>query len=372
MPRYQQGGAFFHWDAIRRWLRLRESKPPRSGGLTSPTDRSAPVTPEAVVWAYRLILGREPESEAVINQHLRHPDVQTLRRVMFGSDEFNFIRVNELGEGGQLAWLRDRWVAVPVLAAQYLMWINLGDTYMSLGCLFDNYEPAQTYFVRSALATGDVFVDVGANAGWYTLVASSVVGETGRVLAFEPRADTADYLEKTVLLNGLASHVTVSRYALSDAESSGLLSWPAGTSNSGGSYLSPTAPIAGHESQPVLLRTLDSLKLMRLDFLKIDVEGAEMRVVNGARETLARCRPIIMSELTPEALAYVSGVSTQVYFAFFEQLGYRCHIAEDERWGDEISEFPADWPRPLINLGLVPREKAFAPKSARFPQARTA
>jgi FkbM family methyltransferase len=305
------------------------------------------VTREGVVWAYRLMLGREPESDAAIEAFCQLPDIETLRQGFLKSEEFAI--------SNKVTWLVGYWVAAPVMNGKYLMWLNLGDRYMSFGCLLDNYEPCETNFVRAALNPGDVVVDAGANLGWYTLVASTIIGETGRVYAFEPRFETANYLEKTVALNRLGDRVVVHRCGLSESNGDGLLAWSPDTDNPGGSFLSDGVPAEGMQYQPISLRPLDDLALPRLDFLKVDVEGAEMRLFRGARQTLERCRPAILSELNPPLLERVSGASPEAYFALIDELGYRSFIIDEQRCGDEVRAFPENWQKPLINLALLPK-----------------
>jgi hypothetical protein len=111
------------------------------------------------------------------------------------------------------------------------------------------------------------------------------------------------------------------------------------------------------EYQSVRLQALDHLGLERVDFMKVDVEGTEMRVFRGARATIERSRPIILSELSPEMLKRVSGVPVRTFFDFFQALGYRCFIVDKQRCGEEVVEFPDKWDKELINLGLVPVQR---------------
>lgn len=308
------------------------------------------VTREEVVWAYRFILGREPESEAAIEWHLDLPDLATLRRAFLQSQEFAGISRVELVTHP----VHGLWVAAPVLASKYLMWIDLSDRYVSAGCLFDDYEREGTRFVRSVLRPGDVAVDAGANIGWYTLIAADIVGEGGQVHAFEPRTEIANYLEKTVGANHLAERVSIYRCGLSDTSKEGMLGWRPSFFNSGSAALVDDVGDLGMVYQAISLRRLDELGLSRLDFLKADVEGAEMRLFSGARATIERCRPVILSEMSPPMLERVSGVSAKAFFDFFAELGYRCFIVEREHYGEEVRAFPNDWPVPLINIALLP------------------
>lgn len=311
------------------------------------------VTRDEAMWAYRMILGREPESELAIKGAQRAANVPALRRAFLKSKEF-----------GRQALLQDLprvWVIAQVMRGKRLMWIDLGDRFVSRGCLFDSYESIESAFVASHLRPEAVFVDVGANLGWFSLLASTLVGPRGRIHAFEPRADTVEYLEKTIDLNRLGDQITIYRYGLSDAEGQANLVWPKGTDNPGHSFLSIQPSGTEMESQLVELRPLDALALERVDFMKVDVEGAELRVFRGARETLARCRPVILAELYPDMLEDVSGTNTDAFFCFFREIGYRCFIVDAKRNAEEITSFPANWGKELVNVGLIPIERTGLP-----------
>jgi hypothetical protein len=156
---------------------------------------------------------------------------------------------------------------------------------------------------------------------------------------------------------------------LSDSEAGGVLVWASGTDNPGSSAVWPGDIPANMEEQAIALRPLDALRLDHVDVVKIDVEGAELRVFHGARKTLERCRPYILSELYPEMLRRVSDAPVDAYFAFLDELGYRAFIVDVERCGEETRGFPVDWHKPLINLALVPRDKP-APPSLWYRAAR--
>jgi len=310
------------------------------------------VSREAVVWAYRLILGREPESDAFVEGHCRTESIATLRRGFFESEEFACQNLREK--------LPRAWVITPVMRGKRSMWVDLGDRFVSFGCLFDHYEPIETRFVTAVLRPGDVFIDVGANVGWFTMPASTLVGEEGRVHAFEPRADTADYLAKTVVLNELQKQVTVHRFALSDAEGHRLLVWTRNTENPGGYFVVDQVPTPEMEAQPVLLRPLDDLRLQRVDFMKVDVEGAEMRVFRGAQATLEKCRPVVLSELSPDMLKRGSDVTPEAVFSLFETMGYRIFLIDSHDsnlYAKELISSTWDWTKPLANFAMVPKER---------------
>ena len=163
------------------------------------------------------------------------------------------------------------------------------------------YEPGATDAVLT-LGDGDVFVDIGANSGYFTVLAALRVGARGRVFAFEPNPAVRRQLERHVELNAIADRVTVSDLALSDEDRDDVRlfvsCWP---ENDGIASLTPAAEtlarggLRADASIPVRVRRFDSwaqsVQLPRIDLMKIDVEGAEAKVLAGMSSTLARLRP---------------------------------------------------------------------------------
>jgi len=153
------------------------------------------------------------------------------------------------------------------------------------------YEPQTTEFVRAHLAPGDVFVDVGANHGYFTLLAAALVGERGGVFSFEPNPDTRARLAVHVARNGFESRVTVESAALCDTAGSGRLylsRWPA---NSGITSLTPSPEnladggLSPEHTIDVDTDTFDAWragrKVGRIAIVKMDAEGAEDLIVRG-------------------------------------------------------------------------------------------
>lgn len=173
-----------------------------------------------------------------------------------------------------------------------------GALYLNPGAI----EPVTTRFLRGALRPGDVFVDVGANVGYFAILAGGWVGPAGRVIAVEPNPTLADLLTASVRLNMLEGVVAPVRQAVAEV---GGEQAPLYLSNdSGNTGLSSLTPSSGHLQSGTLsagnainvtTTTLSELakvhNLNRLDVLKIDVEGAEERVWAGATDVLQRLRP---------------------------------------------------------------------------------
>ena len=200
-----------------------------------------------------------------------------------------------LGTGAEL-----RWVGVPGTNAQLLISVN--SNFGSLYFERSSYEPATTDFIHNTLRPGNVFVDIGANIGYFTVLAASVVGHSGRVIAFEPNPGPRGMLQQSVSKNRLGGHVRLFDCALADAGSKDTKLYLSNDPwNSG---ISSMVPWQGHLDSgnlsennviTVQTRTFDSiveeLCIDRVDMIKIDVEGAELRVLKGMRRLLEGIRP---------------------------------------------------------------------------------
>jgi FkbM family methyltransferase len=145
------------------------------------------------------------------------------------------------------------------LRGQATLWIDLCDKFVGRGCLQDDYEPAETNFIRKNLKPGDTFVDIGANVGWHTLGAALLIGEQGRVFAFEPRQPTVTYLRRSIADNGLLGRVQVFDCGLSDRCGEARLAWAKSSDNPGGSFLQIGSDAEGFETQSIELRRLDDV-----------------------------------------------------------------------------------------------------------------
>ncbi len=151
-------------------------------------------------------------------------------------------------------------------------------------------DPDEMRFLLDVLATGDVFVDVGAHAGVYSVLASSVPGV--RVVAVEPSSASFARLVENVDLNAIGEQVTPLRLALGDRQGAGRVSTGRDSMNS---------LVADEAGEPVALTTVDGL-VRDLDLgpvaaMKVDVEGAELDVLAGAEHTIGASRPLLIVEV---------------------------------------------------------------------------
>ena len=164
----------------------------------------------------------------------------------------------------------------------------IGHTVITQG----GFESHVTNAIRHFLRPGMTGVDIGANVGFQTMQMAHVVGGDGKVIAIEPSTENC----RLIMMNAAANHfghVEVQPFALSDKPGVALLS-PAIGSNG---VIFAQTEVANPNCAVAPRSTLDDvLRGRRVDFIKIDVEGSEFRVMRGAKETLGRHRPAIVSE----------------------------------------------------------------------------
>jgi FkbM family methyltransferase len=187
-------------------------------------------------------------------------------------------------------------------------WCDLADDIARDVCLVGNYEPQVSRVVTRLLSPGMTVVDAGANWGYFTLLAASLVGPLGRVLAFEPDPRVFDLLQRNLTLNRFP-HVTALPLAAGRAAGSLTLDgYDADAHNRGISRVRQDGAPASATSFKVGAARMDDVVAERgidvIDLVKIDVEGAEDAVLDGMRAGLrtGRYRRVLI-ELHPAILA---------------------------------------------------------------------
>lgn len=167
---------------------------------------------------------------------------------------------------------------------------------------FASFEPPETAFLARTLRPGMSALDVGAHIGAHTLVMAKRVGPEGKVFAFEPDAANHDLLERNVRRNGFADRVAISQTAVADVEREGDLVPEGGSGN----WLQPQGGV-GRTGQPVRCTTIDVFareeRILRVDLIKTDTEGAEPLVLKGAEAVLDEFRPFLLVEFAARFLA---------------------------------------------------------------------
>jgi FkbM family methyltransferase len=300
---------------------------------------------EDILAAYRWILGRDPRSAAESERLLAdHPTRGALRRFLLATK-------GSLHEHLKSRFGAEKWVLAEVFDGLRL-WLNLCDRHVSMGGLVGTWEEGETRFMRSALKPGQTVVDIGANIGWFTLTAAQCVGPGGRVHAFEPQARIFHYLARTIAENDLLGRVLPYEMALSDRWGSVDMAWNPNSANMGHAWLAVEAPAQGSLGQVRTGVLDDILGSTKVDFIKLDTEGAEALVLAGAAKILQASRPIVMLEILPAYLQRVSGAAPEAVFARFHELDYGAFEILADGLGGPVTTWPAEAKE--MNLAFLP------------------
>lgn len=193
------------------------------------------------------------------------------------------------------------------------------------------HEPHLEAFLRQRLRTGDVFLDVGANIGFMTMLAASVVGPSGKVIAVEPNPDNVSLIEASIAANGF-SQIRVIPAAASDTPAE----LPFGIIGSNGSILPRKLP--GWSTVRAIRLDDELADEPRIDIIKIDIEGHEPFALRGLEKTIAKHCPIITSELHPYLLKQHSKTEPLDYLFQIESLGYTLSVIGDDVKGPMDSD----------------------------------
>ena len=191
----------------------------------------------------------------------------------------------------------------------------------------EHYERELNY-LETILSPGKTFVDVGANLGMYTLVASRIVGPPGRVIAFEPSLQSFPTLKENISLNGFTNVLAV-RVALCDKTGEAFL-YHGSDPGKNSLRSDPNAELKGETvATRSLDEVLDQAAVKTVDVIKMDVEGAEELVLLGANRVVSSQRPVILFEINPEASSRL-GLSSHGAWDLLAALGYQFFVIKQD------------------------------------------
>ncbi len=193
---------------------------------------------------------------------------------------------------------------------------NPNDTYVGKSIkLYGRYQLEEIKVFDRYVQEGDTVLDIGANIGTHTLWFANKVGESGFVMAFEPQRLLFQTLCANMALNSI-KHVDCKQLGV--GYSKRLVTVPVldplKENNFGG------LSIDGHsEGEPVAICRVDDIGLSRCDFIKMDVEGMEPEALQGAMNTIVKCRPVLYIELDREENIHFLQI-------FLEELRYKADL----------------------------------------------
>jgi FkbM family methyltransferase len=193
---------------------------------------------------------------------------------------------------------------------------------------FGSYEKKDLDMILKLIEEGYYCFDIGANIGWYSINISKKVNDV-KIFAFEPIPKTFDYLKKNIKINNL-SNVKSFNFGFSDEENEQIFYYyPEGPGNASLTNLSGRDNI---KEISCLVKKFDDFVLdedLHVDFIKCDVEGAELFVFKGGLKTIERDKPIIFTELLRKWSSKFKYHPNDV-IKLLENIGYKCFFISNE------------------------------------------
>ena len=214
---------------------------------------------------------------------------------------------------------------------------------------YGEYVGEETDFLLAATPEGGIVVEVGANIGCHTIPLAQKVGLSGHVVAFEPQRILHQMLCGSLAINGLWN-ASAEHIALGAKE--GVIYVPQVAYEQDGNF--GGIALTDGPGEPVSLRTLDSFALPALHLLKIDVEGMELDVLQGAETTIRKFRPLIYcendrQEKSAALIAFLRSLDYDLYWhtpPLFREQNYR--ECTENIFGGTVS----------VNMACIPKERA--------------
>jgi len=251
------------------------------------------------------------------------------------------------------------------LETGFSMKLDMRDAVQRRMYFYGDYdERYEAQMIRRLLDRGETFWDIGANIGYFSLLAAATLQQSGRIIAFEPGQVAYTRLVDNIGLNPFRN-ITTFNLAVTDQEGEATLHLAAETADGCASLYGAGPGVTARE----ICRTVSldgfapSHGLPGPDFIKIDVEGAELFVLRGAREMLAALRPLVLVELKAETLA-ASGTDKHEIQELLAGYGYVPAFPYRRKWyrARDVIQVKS---RNL--LWFDPGVKAHREKAARLP-----
>ncbi len=198
----------------------------------------------------------------------------------------------------------------------------------------DKYEKEEINFLIKTLKNGDVFIDIGANAGIYTVVASKLVGKDGQVFAFEPSKREYELLLRNIKLNKL---INVKPLKIAISNYNGTTNFlvaagkDTGTNTLASKFYSNQIKLERIEKVPVykLDDYLEQLHINKITGIKIDIEGHDLFALEGMKKTLQKFKPFLMLEIS-ELNLQNTGHSKKQLFELLKNYSYEIFYYDEK------------------------------------------
>lgn len=206
---------------------------------------------------------------------------------------------------------------------------------------FGAYEPIESYLLKSLLESDDVAVDAGANIGFYTLLISSVVSR-GQVISFEPVPRNFEILKHNISLSPRNKNIEIINKGLWHKKDTIDFSLETSMEDNIGSFTAGkvSATIAQYKCEVIPMDDIFQ-NAARLDFIKMDIEGAELSALKGGQKVIEKFRPQFLIEINRKACERFHYDPNEIAY-FFKSLNYSLYqigdVVERSQWVDDFSK----------------------------------
>lgn len=189
----------------------------------------------------------------------------------------------------------------------------------------ETYEAENFEFLQKSCKPGAVIIDIGAHIGLFSIIAAQVTGKSGKVYAFEPAPSTYALLQKTVLINHEEQVIETFQKAVGKENGKIIFFVSNDQADNSNSLVNYKEDRSLHGID-VAVTTIDNFvmekNISRLNFIKIDVEGAEFDTLQGAAETLKNLKPVCIVAIHPQPIA-AKGDKLEDIYDFIVNCNYR-------------------------------------------------
>ncbi len=281
-------------------------------------DFNSLATEDDIRNCFRLILGRNPNREEWPgHSSLAGSELHELVRGYLNSLEFKSRNLLNYDEN-IIKYSTD---------FGFTIYLNTKDPLIgkpiSLGMI---YEENVTRLFEKHLSQNMTLIDVGANIGWYSLLAAHLLNDNCKIYAFEPFAANVKLLLASKINNNFNSIKVIQS---ATGNQFGTVAFGASGSNGQCKEIEKNVESI-LVSDTVNMVRIDDIVKEKVDLIKIDIEGAEYNSLLGSINTIKNSLPVIISEFTPTAIPSVCGIKWEEYLRFIVNLGYQISVINQE------------------------------------------
>ena len=314
------------------------------------------ATLDDLYYCYRLFLKRDPD-----------PDGWAHFKKEILNNQYNLAHLVDIFLKGSEFLNQQERAAQPILIELegFNIYVRRNDFF--IGAVIEGerkYEPHVGDELRNHLKEGDVFVDIGANIGYFTLMGASLVGTHGYVHAFEPHPNNCKFMQMSLEVNSF-KNVTVYPYAVAESQQNFQLEVAGSSSNARIVDFSPTTVSDVSLTHLVEAITLDEIltEVDRIDVIKMDIEGAEPRAWRGMAKIVREFCPVIFFEFSPNAIKLTSHVEPSDFLEEVISSGYELFVIDrqggrkaDSQTPEQIIQYRRRLGATHFDLIAVPQE----------------